>query len=314
MIRLKIPALFRSPAQRLRPPPTAGPTVTAGPTATLRTRLIFMAASALCLGCGLLLGFYLAFPEESLRLRLEQVVSRRTGLHLTIGALHPLFPPALEATNLRLVLPGSAAAPPLTLERLRLRPLWTSLASSNPGSAFAAEFLGGSVDGSWLRRGEVTLAGRGHKLLLPLPRTPSLVFSGSVREVTFAGAFPPQPGSETLLQLTIDDCAINGLHSAGLGSDRLPLGTLTAMARGRGNDLRVERLAVSGGTLLLEGKGLVLLAAAPLQSRLNLTLTLRPGPGLDPALAGLLPLLAQPAADGSRNLAVSGTLANPALR
>ena len=76
----------------------------------------------------------------------------------------------------------------------------------------------------------------------------------------------------------------------------------------------LDDLLATGGTLLLEGKGMVLLAAAPLQSRLNLTLTLRPGPGLDPALAGLLPLLAQPAADGSRNLAVSGTLANPALR
>ncbi len=310
MIRAKVRSLIR----RLRPTPTSGASTVAGPAASLRSRLIFAAAAALCLGGGLLIGFYLAFPSESLRLRLEQEATNRTGLPLSIGALRPLFPPGFEATNLRLVLPATAAATPLPLERLRLRPLWLSLAGSNPGTAFTAELLGGSVDGSWHRRGALTFAGRGLKLLFPLPRTPSLVFSGTVREVSFTGAFPPQPGNETQLLLTLDDCAISGLSSAGLGGDRLPLGTLNLMARGRGNDLRVERLAAVGGALLLDGKGVVLLAAVPLQSRLNLTLTLRPGPGLDPAIAGLLPVLGQPAADGSINLTISGTLAKPALR
>jgi len=310
MIRAKIRSLIR----RLRPTPSSGASTVAGPAASLRSRLIFAAAAAFCLGCGLLLGFYLAFPQESLRQRLEQEATNRTGLPLTIGALRPLFPPGLEATNLHLVLPATAASAPLPMERLRLRPLWSSLAGSYPGGAFAAELLGGRIDGNWHRRGALALEGRGLKLHFPLPRTPSLVFSGSVREVTFAGAFPPQPGTETQLLLALDDCAISGLSSAGLGSDRLPLGTLNLSARGRGNDLRVERLAAVGGALLLDGKGIVLLAAAPLQSRLNLTLTLRPGPGLDPAVAGLLPVLAQPAADGSLNLTVSGTLAKPALR
>lgn len=283
------------------------------PAVSLRSRIGFWAGILLCLGGGILAGVYFFFPSESLRQRLEQEAFARAGLQLSIGALRPLLPPALEASDIRLAMPATPNAP-LVLERLRLRPLWASLVGSDPGAAFAAELFGGRLLGTAHRRGALTLDGRGLKLLLPLPRTPALAFAGNVRELTFAGAFPPQPNAETRLQLIVDDCAINGLQSAGFGNDRLPLGTLSAVAGGRGTTLRIERLTAEGGALLASGEGTLLLANTPLQSRLNLNLTLRPGSGLDPLLAELLPALAKPAADGTLRLAVSGTLANPTLR
>lgn len=313
MIRTRFRSLTQRLRRRLRPTPATVPPTT-GPTTPLRARLIFWSGVVLCLGGGLLLGFYLSFPAESLRQRLEQEATSRAGVQLRITALRPLFPPALEARDLRLRLPGAGAAAPLQIERLRLWPLWTSLVGSNPGTAFSAELLGGTLDGFQRRRGDLTLAGHDLKLALPLPRTPSLVFTANVREVSFTGAVPPLPATETRLQLRFDDCAISGLQNAGFTNDRLPLGTLTAVAGGRGNTLRIEQLTAAGGALLLTGEGTLLLASVPWQSRLNLALALRPGPGLDPALAEMLPALAQPAADGSLKLTVSGTLASPALR
>lgn len=286
-----------------RPRPTAA-------AATLRRRLLLGATALLLLlgGCGL--GFYLAFPGEALRHYLQQEARRRWQLELQIGRLAPRLPVGLRAEELALPLAGVT----LPVERLDVAPLWSSLLGGNPGTAFTARLLGGELHGSLRRRGELSLDGRALAVTLPLPRTSGLVLHGELREASFGGALPPRPEGESRLQLTLENCALTGLKTVGLGNDRLELGRLVLAAAGRGNALAVQRLSLDGGALSASGEGTLLLAAQPAQTRLNLALALRPGAQLDPLLTDLLALVAAPSADGVYRLRLGGLLTAPALQ
>jgi hypothetical protein len=105
-----------------------------------------------------------------------------------------------------------------------------------------------------------------------------------------------------------EQASVEGL----LGSkDPLLLGSVTLNAGGKGKDLRLTTLAASGGQLSIDGNGTILLNEPLGRSLLNLNLTLRSHPGLNPTLAELLTAFLPPAADGTSRLRLTGTLDAP---
>ncbi|MHB1397115.1 MAG: type II secretion system protein GspN [Trichloromonadaceae bacterium] len=278
--------------------PSAGPTFYAGVLALL--------------AAGFALGLYLGLPTASLKERIEAEALQRAGVPLQIGSLSLRFPPALRLDNVRWQPAG--ASPQLPLDRVQLRPLWWSLFSANPGAGFSTDLLGGSANGQLRRNGTVQVKLSQLTFFAPLAATSSLKLGATLRSGNLQGVYPPQPESESLLNLTLDGVHLLGLEALGADADRLELGTITLQASGRGSALKIERIEASGGALQLGGDGTFLLAQPLPGSRLNLALTLQPGANFDPQLRDLLSLFAKPAADGSLRLRLSGTLGAPRLQ
>lgn len=278
--------------------PSAGPTFYAGVLALL--------------AAGFALGLYLGFPTASLKERIEAEALRRAGIPLQIGTLSLRFPPALRLEKVRWQPTG--VTPEIPLDQLQLRPLWLSLFSANPGTGFSAELLGGSTNGQLRRNGTVAAKLSQLTFTAPLAATSALKLGGTLRLGNVQGTYPPQPESESLVNLTLEGVHLLGLEGLGAATDRLELGTVNLQASGRGNSLKIERIEATGGALQLSGDGTFLLAQPLPGSRLNLALTLQPGAGFDPQLRDLLSLFAKPAADGSLRLRLSGTLSDPRLQ
>lgn len=301
-LKLKLPRLGDL-RRRDRPRPAAL-FPSAGPT--------FYAGVLALLAVGFALGLYLGLPTASLKERIEVEALQRAGIPLQIGSLSLRFPPALRLEKVRWQPAG--ATPELPLDRLQLRPLWISLLSANPGAAFSADLLGGSANGQLRRNGALQAKLAQLSFSAPLAATSSLKLGATLRSGNLQGVYPPQPESEALVNLTLDGVHLLGLEALGAASDRLDLGTVTLLAGGRGNALKIERIEAGGGALQLSGAGTFLLAQPLPGSRLNLALTLQPRADFDSQLRDLLSLFAKPAADGSLKLRLSGTLGDPRLQ
>jgi type II secretion system protein N len=272
----------------------------------------FYAGVLALLALGFAIGLYLGLPTTALKERIEAEALQRAGIPLRIGALSLRFPPALRLDNVHWQPAGTT--PELGLEHLQLRPLWWSLLTANPGAGFSAELLGGNANGQLRRNGAVQAELATLSFAGPLAPTSALQLGGTLRSGSLQGVYPPQPESESRVDLTLDGVHLLGLEGVGAASDRLDLGTIHLLASGRGPSLKVERIEASGGALQLSGEGTFLLAQPLPGSRLNLTLTLRPAANFDPQLRDLLGLFAKPASDGSLRLRLSGTLGDPRLQ
>lgn len=265
------------------------------------------------LAAGALAGFYLFFPDDALRQRLEFEASRQSGVTLGIEALDLSFPPALKGTGVHIDLPAPAARR-MTVDRLSLRPLWSSLAGGNPGLAFKANLYGGLATGKALKDGTVEAEAQQLAIREALGGQLPLTLSTTLEQGSLTGTFPPGKDSPTLLELSLAQTQLTGLEALGVKKDTLNLGTIILKGSGKGRSFKVERLESSRGDLEVSASGTVLLAEPLQRSRLNLSLTLRPAAGLDKTIADLLPLFAKPARNGSFNLRLGGTLGAPALR
>jgi len=257
-------------------------------------------------------GGYLFFPAAPLKERFSYEVARRSAARLAIGDLALRLPLRLEAEELTLSAPE--LQPELRIEHARLAPLWLSLFGGNPGLAVGARLLGGEVQADLYRDGRFAGSGSGLALRLPLPQTSALAFVATVREAAVSGASPLRPTTDTRAELTLENAALTGMQTLGSDRDTLSLGTLTLRAGGRGQNLNIEKLLARGGDLEAEGSGSLLLGVSLRQSRLKLTLALKPAASLDPALRDLLGALAKPGDDGTLQLRLSGSLAAPTLQ
>jgi len=77
----------------------------------------------------------------------------------------------------------------------------------------------------------------------------------------------------------------------------------------------IDSLEATGGDVVVSGKGTVTLVKEnPQNSQLNLNLSVRAGNQKDPTLANFIQLAGTPLSDGSRNLHLTGTFANPVIR
>ena len=255
---------------------------------------------------GFIAGFYLFFPASTLQHRLELEIAARTPLDARIEAVSLRFPPGLQAESIRLT--GGSPPTELTVNLLKLTPLWRNLIGSNPGLAFHAEVLGGQIDGSLRKNGTVVATLQNLTFSAPVGGALPIRLTGQLGKGEFAGAFPLQTATETSLNLGFDKFELSGLASLGLASDTLALGTVSLVGNGRANALKVDRLSASGGALEVTGDGTVMLAEPLDRSRLNLNLVLRPGRQLDKSFADLLELFAQAEPDGSFRLRLTGSL------
>ncbi|MFA5515565.1 MAG: type II secretion system protein GspN [Desulfuromonadales bacterium] len=255
-------------------------------------------------------GLYLFFPNEIIKERLTREIAKSAGIDVQIGSLSLLFPPGMRAERISvpLALPDR---PTFDIRSVSVKPLWMSAFSSNPGAAFQARLLNGELSG-WTRRdGSIEVDGRRLAFAQALVAGSAVELSGVLDQGAFTGVLPPKPTTESRFELVFDDMRINGMESLGVADGNMILGRIVCKGEGRGNNFRVEELAASGGEMLVTGSGSFMLNQPVERSRINLTVTLRPGTNFDQSLRDLLNLFANPGRDGSYSLRISGTLATP---
>lgn len=260
-----------------------------------------------------LISFYWAFPSRTLKARLELELAQNYGLQAQISPPKLLFPPGLSSNQLNITIaePYNRSLP---LQKVRISPLWFSLLGKAPGLRFRANLNGGIVTGTCRQNGQTTLVADGVTVQETVQANGGVSLQGILQDSRFNGRLPLQLPGDRNLALTLSRVRLSGLESYGVTGGSLDLGQLIVQAEGQGKTLRIEQLSLQGGVLEGSGKGTIMIGASPAASQLNLTLELRPGSGLDPALSELLSLIGSSAANGSRRLRLSGSLQQPTLR
>ena len=264
------------------------------------------AAGVLVTLIAFLCGFALFFPVESLRPRLETEGAKR-GLRLTIGSLETAFPLGLTAKEV--TIRGSAKeGDGVKVERLTLTPAWSRLLLGRAAVAYDATLLDGRIQGMVQRSGLMTLQGERISWRGALPGQSGATLVAKECGADLNVVWPPAADDTSNLALKCEQASVETLLGA---REPLLLGSITLNASGKGKDLRLTTLTASGGQLGVDGNGTILLSEPIGRSLLNLNLTLRANPGLNPTLAELLAAFAPPASDGTSRLRLTGTLASP---
>lgn len=260
-----------------------------------------------------LISFYWAFPSRTLKARLELELARNYGLQAQLSPPKLLFPPGLSCSQLDLVFaePYNRSLP---LKKVRISPLWLSLLGDAPGLRFHAGLNGGTLTGTSRRNGQTTLLADQVTVQETLQVNGGVSLQGVLQNSRFSGLLPLQLPGDRNLDLTLNRVRLSGLEAYGVTGGSLELGQLVLQAEGQGKTLRLKKLSLQGGVLEGSGQGTIMIGASPAATRLNLTLELRPGTGLDPALRELLALVGSSAPNGGRRLRLSGSLQQPTLR
>lgn len=276
-------------------------------TETLRQawRAVRQRGSVLLAGSGLfllafMLGLHLFFPTTALRQWLLAEVAARTSASMQIETLSlaPLF--SLRGEQATLAFDGNTA-PAVVLDAFRLVPRWTTLLTGNPGLALEATLLGGHLEATWRRDGELALQVEGLKLSdISVSPDSRARLSGTIVTGKLRKDSPAKKPAETLLATEIDAVTLTVMGQP------LPLGKVSLQGSGKGNALRITSLTATGGGVAITGSGSLLLGTSAAASRLQLDLTVRPAASAPASLAAGLELAARRQADGSYRLQLSG--------
>jgi type II secretion system protein N len=261
-----------------------------------------------------LLGFVLYFPLDPVARKVESQLDRQAHLTLQIVAPGWGFPPGISADSVTFTT-AAMQGEEIRLSDLLLTPLWSSLLSSNPGISATAKLFSGDLAVSARKQGQVDLQLTGAKLMeQKLSPQLSVLISVQNGDLQFTGVLPASGSNQSQAILALQQIELSGMSALGAGKDILSAGSLQLTAELKGPIVTLESLQLSGGELEISGSGTLTLASRPQASRLNLSLLLKPGAGLDPQLRDLLGLLSEPEADGSIKLRLLGSLAAPRLR
>jgi type II secretion system protein N len=260
-----------------------------------------------------LISFYWAFPSRTLKARLQMELAQNYGLQAQLSPPKLLFPLGLACSQFELTFaePYNRTVP---LRKVRVSPLWFSLLGDDPGLRFRASLNGGTLTGTSRSNGQTTLLADQVTIQETLQINGGPSIQGVLQNSHFRGLLPLQLPGERNLSLTLNQVRLSGLETYGVDGGSLDLGQLVLQAEGEGKTLRLKELSLKGGALEGSGQGTVMIGSSPAATRLNLTLELRPGNGLNPALGELLSLIGSSAPNGSRRLRLSGSLQQPALR
>ena len=258
------------------------------------------------------ISFYLFFPANALRGRIEKEVAARTPAELTIEQMALLFPPGLEGSGIT-VKTGNPQLKSVAVSDLVVKPLWTTLFSGNPGLALQARLFGGTLEGTVRHDGAIAAQLNRISFNEPLLAKSGIELAGVLRQGSYSGALPLRAQTATHLNLSLHNVRLTGLKAFGIAGGKLDLGTISLVGEGRGNSFRIETFKATGGNLEITGGGTVLVVTPLDRSRLNLNVVLRPGRNLDKNLTGLLNLVTKPARDGAYHLRIAGSLARPAI-
>jgi type II secretion system protein N len=281
-----------------------------GPISMERVR--FVIGSLVLLAISFVLGFYLFFPADMLKARLDEEFAARAPLDIEVEEVSFRFPPALRAQQIYFT--AQPNRPPLHIAEAVLSPAWATLFSTDPALAFRSSVGGGRIQGTIRRSGALEADIADVTFAEPLAAGSPLGLAGVVGKGHITTVIPATANSDARLAVTLNQVRLTGLDGFGVSSGTLSLGTLVLQGSGKGNSYKVDQLESSGGDLEVSGSGTVLLAETAERSRLNLSLTLRPTASLDSNLKELLGLFAKPGRDGSLRLRIAGTLASPSLQ
>ncbi len=279
----------------------------------LNDRLGWWLLAPLLLLVAALISFYLAFPSRTLQARLELELARNYDLQAQLSPPKLLFPPGLACSQLDLTFPKPYDRS-LPLRKVQISPLWLTLLSDTPGLRFRVNLNGGILTGTARRNGQTTLLADQVTVQETLHINGGPAIQGILENSRFSGLLPLQLPGERSLNLNLNRIRLSGLETYGVAGGSIDLGRLVLRADGQGKTLRLKQLSLQGGALEGSGQGTILIGSSPAATRLNLTLELRPGSGLDPTLRELLSLVGSSAPNGSRRLKLSGSLQQPALR
>ena len=260
---------------------------------------------------GLFLGLALAFPSAALKSKLLATVEANAQVWIETGqlSLSPLL--TLTGSDAR-ISSQTLPTPPLQVDSFRITPKWTSLLTATPGATLHARLLGGQLQANIHHNGACDLNADHLALDLPLQKGSDMRLTGQLLQVNGQSSLLPlQKRSESSLLLVLADAQLAGLPGL---QQPLQLGTLRFEANGKGYAFKISSFSAEGGDFNLSGRGSFLLGRDLPSSRINLRAKIRPTPQADPGLVSLLELAARKGADGSMELQLSGSLANPSLK
>ena len=259
-------------------------------------------------------GLLLFFPTAALENRIEnEITAQLHGKgHLVMEEVALRLPLALSARQAMLHLNQSPIAE-IPVTELRVKPLWLSLPTGNPGLAFEGAIMGGHAEGFVRRRGEIHLELSNLQLAFPLLKNSTLAVAGTLARGQLSAHWPPVENAENYLSLSIDNVEVTGLDAIGAASKKLELGTLVLQGNGTGNSFKLDRIESSDGQLSMTGSGTLLLANPIEKSRINLSGSLKPTPEFDPQLLDLLKTFSKEVA-GNFPFTISGTLSRPQIK
>ncbi len=263
---------------------------------------------------GLFCSVYWTFPGEILRQRLVHELEARLPLKVTLAEadLRPLL--TVTGKQLSVGLPDQPGTL-FQVDTFQVDPHWTSLFTGELGVEGDLSVLAGELSFRWQRSGPLELSGQKLSLDLPLATSPATRFSGILTTGRVTTAAPLQKTTESRIDLTFEQVAVQGLEDLVSNAAGLRLGTISLQMTGQGTAFSIARLEMTGGDLELSAEGTLMLATAkPQNSRINLNLSVRAGKQADPILVSLLELAGTPQSDGSRKLRLTGTLDKPVFR
>lgn len=275
-------------------------------------RLRILLLDLVLLPASFLLVFYLLFPARALQMRLSREAADRFGLRVEASEARLLFPLKLAGRQVTLT-PPPPYDRPLIIEHFAAAPRWFSLLSGRPGLIFEGKLRGGAVSGTFYSGDSVDLVLRDMTLQEKLLPGQNLTLEGVLKNGRFSGPVPPASRGISELVLQLEGIRVSGLEGLGLTGDALDLGSITLGATGQGSTFRIAGLSARGGVIEATGQGSILLGSSPSACRLNLVLRLHPTDRLSPGLRDLLSLLGKPGRDGSLQMQLTGTLANPTI-
>ncbi|MCM2264533.1 MAG: type II secretion system protein GspN [Desulfuromonadales bacterium] len=249
-----------------------------------------------------LLGLHLFFPMTAVQQWLVAEIDARTPFSVQIKKLS-LSPAFTLSGRQATVTFDDSSMPPIVLDDLRLKPLWATLVTNNPGVAIEATLPQGRLDAALRRGGDLTMHIEELKLTdIPVSQETRALFSGTIVKGDMRRNFTPKKPTENLLVMEMDNASLTVMGQP------LTLGKISAQGSGQGSSLRITTLSANGGDLVITGTGTMLLGASAAASRINLDLTLRPAPSASPHLAALLDLAGQRQSDNSYRVKLSGPL------
>jgi len=267
------------------------------------------------LGAGLatfILGLILFFPATPLKLRLQTELARKAAAQITIDdlAIRPLFSLVGSGIAIRM---NDPAIPELQFDSLTLTPHLATL-TGRPGVDFDARTAEGRIEGSISRDGAFQLGVDQYRFEAPLRGLADVRLTGTISGARVDAHLDPEAGKPAHIELQAAGLVLSGTGSLGLAVDRINLGQLSLVADGEGRTLTITQATCSGGDILAEASGSVVVGRNVQTTRLNIALRIRPAASLDPSVASLFELLGAPDTDGSHKLNIRGTLARPTLR
>lgn len=262
----------------------------------------------LCAGCFssfFLVGLLLFFPLEPWARQLEQLAQDQE-IELKIEDPRLRFPPALTLSRVRIGIRDFPSAPPLQLDSILIRPLWSSLVGDNPGITFFGRDSSGTINGRYFRNGELTLMVSNFGINAPLSRTIGL--RGLLSKGHFSGVIPLSAGETSLMEFQLRDLELSGFTTIGSRRDQLILSELSCQATATGPVVTLKELTAQGPDLALTAGGHLRLGPTVEKSFADLNVTIKPRADLDPFLLELLQLASPRGKDGDFNLRLKGAL------